>query len=560
MDSNHNLRKNKKNTNDLVSYDSSKRLKLSESNSSLDSYELDMQWGYPDFVGANEEIPPDYSPTSDDDISQAYDDHLSHFSQANFDLSVGAYEDVISNDIANDNAVDSFVNPPPSSSPSSQTPLKQENKLNFKLELPQTTSLIPQPQLMPIQSYKVSEVGTDINNDVHVEARKIILTPDNITLTKKQLENLDFDGQSKRRKKHRTHPYDISSKIDRHVVSDSDDESIVITTRSYVAENSDIESNNNVPTKQTIKRKKTDDSGDDDGVVSKRKNHHMDNVKIKNKRKHGKDYDEIIPYKHTRTVDEDYYSGDNNIKTPNYKKNDYREEGLLKIPKQRETPTVTTQKIYNTKCYAIEVYDTKIFNTQHNIDHIYKYYPKAHMHSKEQLYQSLLALQREIAKYKIDFDDTTRNSKPIIYLSSAKINEVKSASFAGIGSSDDEIRRYLKTLSFEDFLIILGGLKTEYDMYSSPDNDNLKSLTNKLRKQFKTDLTSTKPTFLNSLNSELNVEQFQTLTMEWSYSVVLLMFTALEIITKETKNITNKNHLSLEIASEYFKIFKNAVN
>lgn len=242
------------------------------------------------------------------------------------------------------------------------------------------------------------------------------------------------------------------------------------------------------------------------------------------------------------------------------KKNYY--DNLFKNTRTNDSPVVTARKIYNTKIYSKEdeiENPTQFLISNTYIEKIYEYLPRAHLESKENLYQNLLSLYRQVEQYKNEFNDITMNSKPLIYLSHSKIQNILLKNMStNISANDEQIRNYLKGFPFEDFLIVLGRLMIEYQLFSGTDNKNIENLLLKLKTQIHADKTIPTPTFFYS---DMSASIQQKEIMERAYNILVVMCTALDIIAPIDENRKNiHKQVPIDMVSEYFKIFKWAFN
>lgn len=201
--------------------------------------------------------------------------------------------------------------------------------------------------------------------------------------------------------------------------------------------------------------------------------------------------------------------------------------------------------------------ERKLFHPKY-VDYIYaKNFPVSFMYSKEKLFRNLSRLNLEVERYNQEFTDITQSGNPLIYLSDIDeklkhTSQLDSRVETGL-ADEQEIRQYLKQLSFEDFIINLGKLKLNYDSYDSA-NKNLDMLTNKLRNQLKDNRKKNKPTFIKDghiITGTLNDN------LEQLYNIYTLLTAAINIL--ETPSDTKKfKPVELETISEFLKIFESA--
>lgn len=231
------------------------------------------------------------------------------------------------------------------------------------------------------------------------------------------------------------------------------------------------------------------------------------------------------------------------------------------LPKQKRTETQTPKKIktiytnnVNAKYYTTNFEsDTKSLSkfTNISLDVVYKNFPNAHLTSKRIFYQHLKVLNADIEKYKREFESITNSSKKLINITEKSIKTLQTLN-TQLNSTQSRIVEFLRSLPFDDFLIVLSKLKIEHDLYDGNLSSSIENMLSILKNKIITDLSIPKPIFI--LGGTPCPEQ-KSFVLNSTYSVFLIMVCAVNHLSLKLRAKTNTVLLKTTSVSEFFKAF-----
>lgn len=205
--------------------------------------------------------------------------------------------------------------------------------------------------------------------------------------------------------------------------------------------------------------------------------------------------------------------------------------------------------------YQIKTFESKPSSLESfvsvGLDHVYTNFPYAHLTSKRIFYQHLKVLTDDLEKDKKEFEKITNSSKKIINITENSIQNLLTLQNQ-MNKEQAKIIEFLKSLPFDDFLIVLAKLKFEYDLYDGNLSRGLENMLQILYNKIIADHKIQKPKFI--YNGE-SIGPSQEFIMNTTYSVFMIMFYAINNISLKVRASYKSGSVSLTTISEFFKAF-----